>query len=246
MIPRHEPTLLLASVTDPVEARLAAAGGANVIDAKNPHEGALGALPLATIAAIREAVPLTIPVSATIGDLPCEPDRVASAVMATAATGADYVKIGFFPGGNARAAIAHLATLDIAPARLVGLLLADREPDLALIPAMAQAGFAGVMLDTADKHAHGLTGILCHDQLAAFIAVAQSNGLFAGLAGSLRLWDVAPLMRLKPNILGFRGALCTAQSRTGRLSAAALAAVRAEIDKTAPGARSQPGTDAAE
>lgn len=46
---------LLASVTNDREARLVASLGADVIDAKNPSTGALGALPAATVTAIRAA-----------------------------------------------------------------------------------------------------------------------------------------------------------------------------------------------
>ena len=50
------------------------------------------------------------PVSATVGDLP--PERralLAAAARATAATGVDIVKLGFFPGGDHRALAGALA-----------------------------------------------------------------------------------------------------------------------------------------
>ena len=42
-------TALLASVRSVAEAELALAGGADVIDLKDPSQGALGALPLSLI-----------------------------------------------------------------------------------------------------------------------------------------------------------------------------------------------------
>ena len=59
---------LLASVTNETEALLCAHLAADIIDAKNPLQGALGALPLATVKAVRARVPRHVPVSATIGD----------------------------------------------------------------------------------------------------------------------------------------------------------------------------------
>ncbi len=63
-----------ASVTSEAEVLCAASGGADIIDCKDPAMGALGALPHVVVARIREAVPAHIPVSATIGDPPPEPE----------------------------------------------------------------------------------------------------------------------------------------------------------------------------
>ena len=151
MITPATPTRFLASVTGPPEALIAYRCGAHIIDAKDPARGALGALDAATVAAIRACLPSGTIVSATIGDLPADPAHVVDAVAAMSASGCDLVKIGFFPGGDPLVTIAALGQLDLPHARLVGLLLADLEPDFSLIPAMARANFAGVMLDTAGK-----------------------------------------------------------------------------------------------
>jgi uncharacterized protein (UPF0264 family) len=66
--------------------------------------------------------------------------------------------------------------------------------------------------------------------LRSFVRLAASRGLFAGLAGSLRFEDVAPLASLRPDVLGFRGALC-ADGRTGNLDARRVADLRREIDR---------------
>lgn len=229
----------LASVTTVEEALMAVAGGADIIDCKDPARGALGALPVATVAAIRAAVPATIPVSATVGDLPAEQGAVAGAARAMARSGCDIIKIGFFPGGDARATIAALGALDIAPVRIAGLLLADLDPRFDLIGAMAQAHFAGVMIDTARKGGGTLLDHQTPASLSQFAGLAQNRGLFAGFAGSLGLSDIAPLMRLKPDVLGFRGALCTSGSRTGPLDEQA---VRAVATLMRAGGRGQPST----
>lgn len=222
-------TQFLASVTTVEEARLATSCGADIIDCKDPSRGALGALPLKTVTAIRDALPSRIILSATIGDLAAEPGPVTQATLAMAQTGTDIVKIGFFPGGDARTTIASLGRDDLKHITLVGLLLADRNPDFTLIHDMADAGFAGVMLDTEGKASGGLRNHLGEPALTHFIATARQRGLFAGFAGSLALSDIAPLMRLKPNVLGFRGALCAGNVRTGSLSAEAITAIAAEI-----------------
>lgn len=222
---------LLASVTSEAEARLAASHGADVVDCKDPASGALGALPAETVAAIRAALPAHVPVSATIGDLPLDPPAVTRAARAMAATGVDIVKVGLFPGGDARAAIESLGR-EVAPeAALVAVMIADGPLDLSLVDDLGASGFSGVMLDTAAKDGRTLLDHCSPDTLGRFLAAARAAGLFAGLAGSLRLAHIPDLLALAPDVLGFRGALCRAADRRGALDAAALAAVRRAIPR---------------
>lgn len=204
---------MLASVTNPEEAGIAVRAGADLIDLKNPKAGALGALPAGTIRACLAAVAGRRPVSATIGDLPMEPDGVATAVAGTAATGVDIVKMGIGAGGDPQACIAAAAKAR-GTAALVGVILADMtSPTPDLVGAMADAAFVGVMLDTGLKDGRTLRDHLSVDALTDFIGQARDAGLWAGLAGSLRLEDIAPLAMLGPSILGFRGALCRGGAR---------------------------------
>lgn len=225
----HRLVRFLASVTSEAEARLAAREGADIIDCKNPAAGALGALPHGIVASIRASVPRHIPVSATIGDLAPEPERVLDAARAMAATGCDIVKIGVFPGGSALETIAHLGSHLAGRTPLVAVLMADAPRDQALVQALGEAGFVGVMLDTANKDGRTLLDHCAPDALRTFIAEAHGAGLFAGLAGSLRLAQVAELLALGPDVLGFRGALCRASDRRSALDATALSDVRAAI-----------------
>ncbi|BCX88911.1 (5-formylfuran-3-yl)methyl phosphate synthase [Methylomarinovum tepidoasis] len=219
-------TRLLASVTDPDEARLAAAGGADIVDIKNPAEGALGALPAATIREIRAILPKAT-LSATIGDLPPQPGPVLEAVRSTAACGVDYVKIGFFPGGDLDATLKALRPLT-ADCRLIAVLLADYLIALPLLDILAEYGFAGAMLDTADKAKGPLTAIRPRPFLERFVNQARERGLLTGLAGSLQLEDIDQLLPLRPDYLGFRGALCR-KGRQSRLDPRRLQAIREKI-----------------
>ncbi|HLO23535.1 MAG TPA: (5-formylfuran-3-yl)methyl phosphate synthase, partial [Methyloceanibacter sp.] len=102
-------TRFLASVRDAGEAEAALAADADIIDLKDPAKGALGALTPEGIASCVAAIAGRAAVSATVGDLPMEPDTVRSAALATAAMGVDYVKLGLFPGGDARGCLDLLA-----------------------------------------------------------------------------------------------------------------------------------------
>ncbi len=229
----------LASVTNVAEALTAMAAGAEIIDGKNPAAGALGALPHETVRALVEAVAGRVPVSATIGDLAAEPSRLCPAASAMAATGVDLVKIGFFAGGDAPASIAALGALTLGDARLVGLLLADRAPDFNLIPAMAAAGFAGVMLDTGTKDGRALPDVMDTSDIARFVASARAAGLFVGLAGALRREHIPTIAALTPDVIGFRGALCAGSVREGSLEGDAVRAVARDLSAIArrPSAR---------
>lgn len=223
---------LLASVADLAEVASALALGADIIDLKDPRRGALGAWPTALLPSAVAAVGGRIPVSATVGDLPMEPGTLLNAVLITAAAGVDYVKVGLFGGCRQADCIDALAAAAEAPLKLVAVLMADRSPDLGVLPALARAGFAGVMLDTADKGAGGLRRHLLPHQLAAFVEGARTLGLVTGLAGSLKVDDVGPLCAFGPDYLGFRGALCGGR-RTGSLDPAAFARIRAALDASA-------------
>jgi (5-formylfuran-3-yl)methyl phosphate synthase len=225
-------TRLLASVRTPEEARRAIAGGADIIDLKEPAQGALGRLSDATIAAIRHEVAGQRPTSATIGDLPLAPAPVLEAVRAMAATGVDIVKLGIFPG-EAAATVAALGSAARGGIRLVAVLFADRAPNFSLVARCADAGFYGVMLDTADKAAGPLTRHLAEATLAQFISDARRHGLLAGLAGSLTAGDVPRLLPLGPDYLGFRSALTTG-GRDAPLDAAAAARLRTLLDGSPP------------
>lgn len=242
---------MLASVTSVREAELAFAGGADIIDCKDPSRGALGALDAGAVAGIRARLPEAL-VSATIGDLPARAGLLVPATLAMAATGVDYVKVGFFPDGDAGEAIravgeAFATNSDAIPfpargerqgARLVGVLLADREPDLSLIPLMAAAGFAAVLIDTAGKDGRSLVDLMCPSSLAEFIARAHASGLAAGLAGSLRPEHLPGLLDLGADIIGFRGALCLGSDRTAAIDQGRVARVRSAFGcDTRPAAR---------
>jgi (5-formylfuran-3-yl)methyl phosphate synthase len=223
----RRPASFLASVTGENEARLCAELGADIIDAKNPVQGALGALPGERVRAIRAAVPPHVPVSATIGDPQDDPDTVAQAARFMAAAGADIVKVGFWPLRRQDAVARRLAAL--THVRLVAVLLVDDGLDLELITPLRDARFLGIMLDTADKRAGALPDRLASDVLAEFVNVVQGQGLFAGLAGSLRAEHVPQLLALEPDVLGFRGGLCRAGARTSGIDAEAVRAVRATM-----------------
>ncbi|MEJ2116544.1 MAG: (5-formylfuran-3-yl)methyl phosphate synthase, partial [Alphaproteobacteria bacterium] len=122
---------LLISVRSAEEAEIAFAGGADIIDIKEPARGILGAAPLEVIRAIVERVGGKRPVSATVGDIPL--GQALAASEATAATGVNYVKIGAFPGGDPATGLMALKSLADKGVQLILVMFADMEPELRLV-----------------------------------------------------------------------------------------------------------------
>ncbi len=221
---------MLASVRSAEEALVALAAGADLIDAKEPSNGALGAVSDETLHAIVAAVAGRRPVSATIGDLPLALDPLRAAVERTAGLGADFVKIGLFEQDLPLPALQALAAA-VSGVRLIAVLFADRGPSDQAAQQLAAAGWHGIMLDTARKGGGSLRDWTDEDWLAGFVRQARSLGLLVGLAGSLREDDIRPLADLGPDYLGFRGALCADARREACLDPARARAVRARLDR---------------
>ena len=221
-------TKMLASVTSVEEAAIVLNCGADIVDLKNPASGVLGALPAQTVVEIVSFVRGRCPVSATVGDLPMDPFSLGGAIKGMIASGVDFVKVGIFPTADLRDSIAAISCYAKAT-RLVGVLFVDRNPDFSLLTELRRLGFAGVMLDTADKSNGSLLDHADDTILEEFTSRAKTLGLLTGLAGSLQLQDIPGLLRYTADYLGFRGALCENQNRTGAVSATRASEIRQQL-----------------
>ena len=221
-------TRFLASVRDAAEASIALEAGADLIDFKEPSSGALGAVDADTLTKAVRFVAGRAPTSATIGDLPMDAERLRDAVASVGATGVDYVKLGVFPDLHAEAALAAL-TSEVRSYRLILVLFADAMPDFDGVALAASLGAHGIMLDTMRKASASLLDHIEIGEIANLVSEAKARGLLAGLAGSLKPRHVPELLRLKPDLLGFRGALCPGGARGASLDPQACAAIRSLI-----------------
>jgi dihydroneopterin aldolase len=201
-------------------------GGADIIDLKEPSRGVLGAVSHEVQREVVQRVNGRCPVSATVGDLPMIPETIAAAIRRTARNDVDLVKIGLRGLERHSGCLDALAEASGHGIRVVAVLFAEDHPALHLLGSLRNAGCHGVMLDTADKGAGRLVRHMDMRALGAFVDNARSLGLLTGLAGSLQPGDIGELRKLGPDYLGFRGALCEGGTRSGRLSASALARVR--------------------
>jgi uncharacterized protein (UPF0264 family) len=213
---------LLVSVRGPAEARAALIGGADVIDAKEPRRGALGAVSPAVLAAIARTVDSARPVSAALGDVATGEAAIRRA-RAAARQDVAFVKVGFTGvQSEARArGLAAAARRGVGSrAGLVVVAYADWEqvgglPPRRLVAVASEIDAAGVLFDTAHKAAP-LFALERPEVVGGWVAMAHEAGLFAVLAGSLTDSDLATARDLGADVVGVRGAACIG-GRLGRV-----------------------------
>jgi len=215
---------LLISPMNEKEASEAICGGADIIDVKNPKEGALGANFPWVIKRIREMTPKSIQVSCALGDAPNLPGSISLAAFGAASLGVDYIKVGlrgfktpeetvfFLQNVNKAAKTCNpkikVAAAGYADAEKIGAIDPMLLPEIA---SKAQVDLA--MVDTAVKDGKNLFDYLSAAQLVKFVSSSHKLGLKAALAGSLRKQDLPVVYGLGADVAGLRGAACTNNDR---------------------------------
>jgi uncharacterized protein (UPF0264 family) len=222
-------TGILASVSSLEEARILLNYPIDIIDLKNPSEGALGAVRPETLHSIIQAVGQQVTTSATIGDLAMLPEVIIPAIETTARSQVDYIKMGFFPEGDPERLFNALYERGYTTRfKLILVCFGDHPLPFEWIDRLANWGFAGLMLDTANKTEGSLTKRLDLVTISRFIGAVRQHKLLCGLAGSLGEQDIDALVPLNPDYLGFRGALCFG-NRTGQISELATESILARL-----------------
>ncbi len=219
---------LLVSVASFTEARDAVDGGADIVDAKDPSTGALGAVTLDTLQEIHAAVGGRRVVSAALGDA-AEENRIEQLAGDYSGIGAGFVKVGFAGVTDPscverlmRAAIRGVGVSSLRNCGVIAVAYADSggttsvEPT-ALVDIAARAGASGVLLDTADKRGPGLLRLVPPAQLESWVARAHEARLTVALAGKLTASDLPLICTIGADIAGVRGAACE-DGRSSRVS----------------------------
>jgi uncharacterized protein (UPF0264 family) len=226
---------LLVSVVSAVEAERAVAGGADIVDVKDPREGALGAPAPSVLSEVVRVVGGAMPVSVALGDLPDLPHTAALAARGAAVAGASFVKVGLHgPRDIDRAVALMTAVRDAVRDDALVIAAAYADADALDPPAFTPAslpelvertGIAGALVDTFVKDGRGLYAWLSETELSDLIARTRAAGGTFGVAGQLRLGELA---RVDADIVGVRSAVCRG-GRTGKLEAELVAAAVAEL-----------------
>jgi len=213
-------TGFLASVNNLEDAILVNQHGADIIDLKEPSQGALGGLDLHQIHEIVDHLWESCVVSATVGDLDADVPLILDRIEAVADTGVDYVKVGMFSQQHIDKCLPSFEYHARRGVKIIAVCFADVDFNIShTIQLCKKARLSGIMMDTAGKKSGSLLEHKTPEQLVQFVNAAKNNGLLTGLAGSLRAQDISALMPLKAHYLGFRTALCQNQVRTAPIAA---------------------------
>ena len=234
-------TRMLASVANAAEAAVVVQLGADVIDLKDARQGALGAVSLDTARQAIAAVAGRSETSAALGDPPYEEEALIAGARALAAVGVDTVKLAV--DGPTLDRLGDSLMRFARDVALVGMMFADEKPDFALLAKLKELGFKGAMLDTRDKTRGRLLAHLEVVQLNEFCTQCRALKLMSGLAGSLEAPDVPRLLLVRPDVLGFRGALCQARDRRATIDPTAVLLIRDLIPRERPDPDASPKID---
>jgi uncharacterized protein (UPF0264 family) len=227
---------LLVSVVSAEEARRALAGGADIIDVKDPREGPLGAPAPGVLSDVVRAVRAAAPVSVALGDLPALPHTAALAACGAALSGARYVKVGLREVRDLDRAVAMMSAVLEAVGDRVAVIAAAYADARALdppafapasLPALVErSGIAGALVDTYVKDGRGLYACLSESEVSDLIAHTRRAGATFAVAGQLRLDE---LRHVDADIVGVRSAVCRGGDRAAELEARLVAAAAAEL-----------------
>jgi (5-formylfuran-3-yl)methyl phosphate synthase len=233
---------LLVSVRSAGEVAAAVAGGADIVDAKEPALGSLGAVSGRVLREIAMGAPGRVPLSIALG----EPKNVAALETAMAALhglaprpSRVYVKVGLSAAGDGAeallAALVDLASRTAIRPSVIAVAYADHVAAAAPAPETvarlaAATGTDGVLLDTWGKDGGDLFHHLAEPALRTWIGQGRAAGLLVALAGSLSIEGVRAVAELPADIVGVRGAACVG-GRAGVVSEARVAELKAALSQ---------------
>jgi hypothetical protein len=245
---------LLVSVRSADEALAALAGGADVIDVKEPSRGPLGPADALTIANVVRVVAGRALVTAAAGELldflsgpsgsgmfdsdASAPPRSTGRVNPPATVA--LWKFGLASCGreinwqtNWRHAVAELATGGPAAAVVYADWKAASAPDpLTVLTAAIAFGCPALLVDTWDKAGGSLFELWPSESLAEFVEQAHQRGLAVALAGSLSRADISRAVELGPDLIAVRGAACEG-GRNGIVTRAQVQTLRELLNRAA-------------
>lgn len=231
--------MLMVSVQDLNEALEAVKGRADIVDVKNLQETLVGSNFPPVIKEVREAIQKDIHVSVTLGVAPNQPGTVALAVYGAGALNATSVKVGFLQTDydlalkilrECKKALSGTDTKLIAATFADSHLYSGIDPKL-VVKLAKESESDGMLIDTLTKDGRNLFDFIDEKTLKALVDEAKEAGMSTALSGTLRISNLNTLMRINPDIVGVRGAVCTKEDRYGgHVASEAVANVKKEME----------------
>jgi len=235
-------TGLLVSVRNGEEAQAAMAGGAHLIDVKEPSRGSLGAADESVWLEVLHAVAGKVPTSVALGELCTD----ATDVDIEGLAGFEFAKVGLAGSGVSNDWPRHWADLlsrlpwGVTP---VAVVYADWQAACApspgeIIDHACRLACGAVLFDTFDKSGGDLTVHMGGGQLSQLVDVVRDRGMLTVLGGSLDAATIPRVMSVRPDYVAVRGAACKG-TRTGTIEQNRVRELATLIDCQTPAWESQ-------
>ena len=228
-------TRLLISVRDANEAEAAIAGGADLIDVKEPRRGSLGCAAPETLRGIRRAVAGRRPLSAALGELE---DNI-SAPALRALGGYRYAKIGLASAAtreNWREKWANAVKRMPPTVSPVAVVYADaRRCDAPcatdVLAGAIELSCRAILVDTFIKDGRSLWDHWSPEEGQRFLESAARAGLLTVLAGSLDCEGASLAAQLGADVVAVRGCVCR-NGRSGKVDCSLVAELASAVRKS--------------
>ena len=194
---------------------------ADIIDLKDPLNGSIGAWDLQDIKKVICKFKNKIQISATLGDIFIN-DKFLIKLKKFDKLNLDYIKFGLL-SNNIKNLFDKIKFLEERKfkTKLVCVVFVDICDHLKLVykrlELFNKCGIKYIMLDTYDKNNGDLLSFCNFCNLNKFITKCKKFDIKIGLAGSLKETQIPLMMKLKPNILGFRSAICKFNKRMSKV-----------------------------
>lgn len=225
---------LLVSVRSADEVEAALAGGADLIDIKEPSKGPLGMAEAEVVASVIAKVKKRVPVSAALGEWSPEAITVAHWHLELKL---DYVKwglAGYTPTPGWGEDILDTRRELPAGMEMVAVAYADWEraksvPPAEIVKFAKRFRFKAFLLDTWNKDGKTLLDFLKPTEIAELLESVGRVGMKSAVGGSLRPERVKQLKGVQPDWYAVRASACAGGKRDGAIDTARVKKWKAAI-----------------
>ena len=189
----------------------------DILDLKDPSKGSIGSWKNFEIKKVITRFKKRTKISATLGDI-FNNKEFKESLERFDNLNLDFVKFGLLSFANENLfEKLRLISLKQFRTKLVCVVFVDHKETFERvnrsIKIFLDAGIEFILLDTFRKDEGNLLDFCNMEDLKEFISKCKHFNIKVGLAGGLKESQVPPLLCLKPNIIGFRSAVCELNKR---------------------------------
>ena len=234
---------LLVSIRNRDEVLPALNGGCDILDLKEPLNGALGMVDEEILHSISDYFfkqPVNVPLSLALGELVEQKEKHITPTIHPEVT---YLKMGLsetkqsdrwysdWLNWRQRIEETNKATFQWIAVAYADWKQARSIPPEDVLTAAIKSRCAGLLIDTYDKQGQSLLNCMCLEEIQRLVDRAQKNNLKIALAGSITSDHLELLSDISPDIIGIRGAACVGSQRTNQVQKLAVKSFRKELDR---------------